>query len=81
MLTKILLAVKDDTQNHCMITSATTEFCCHLVRSQSAMSTQKLIGHVYIQELSVVPAIQPAQVRFTSVAGTNITEYLTLFCK
>jgi len=59
------------------------------------MSTQKLIGHVYIQELPVVPAIQPEYVyiqelpvvpaiqsecvRFTSVAGMNITEDFTLF--
>jgi hypothetical protein len=35
----------------------------------------------YIQELSVVPAtaIQPERVRFTSVAGTNMVEFFTLF--
>ena len=69
MPTKILLAVKDDTQNHCMITSARIKilsarlqlrfFFFRLVRFQSAMSTQKLNGHVYIQELSVFQQSNP----------------------
>jgi hypothetical protein len=55
------------------------------------MSTQKLTGHIYIHELSVVPAIQPNEliykkkpnerVGFTGLAGTstNIIVYFTVF--